>query len=123
MTVTNANVLSNPDELYLSLRWMAIMSGRVQCDLAASTGIHDGEAMIKQLLAGASAVQVVSALYRKDPNVITTMIYQLRDWMDRHQFEEIEDFRGKLSQQKSDDPAVYERVQFMKYFRGFEPAK
>ena len=118
--VTHANVLSNPEELYLSLRWIAIMSGRVKCDLAASTGVHDGAALIKQILAGAKAVQVVSALYRKEPNIITTMLYTLRDWMERNSFNTIEDFRGKMSQEKSEDPAAYERIQFMKYFRGYE---
>ena len=118
--VTHANVLSSPDELYLSLRWIAIMSGRVQCDLASSTGVHDGTGVIKQLLAGANAVQVVSALYNKNANAVTTMLYALRDWMERHNFATIDDFRGKMSQEKSEDPAAYERIQFMKYFRGYE---
>ncbi|MFO7814015.1 MAG: dihydroorotate dehydrogenase-like protein [Pseudomonadota bacterium] len=116
--VTQANVLSTPGDLVTSLRWVAMMSQKVDCDLAASTGVHDGEAVIKQLLAGAQAVQVVSALYKNGPPHIQTMLDTVEDWMTRHGYETLEDFRGKMSQDKSTDPSVYERVQFMKYFSG-----
>jgi dihydroorotate dehydrogenase (fumarate) len=117
--VTAGSVLSSPGELALSLRWIAIMSGRVRCDLAASTGVHDGTALIKQLLAGANAVQVVSAVYRYGGERIAEMLHDLESWMDMQGFSSIEDFRGRLSQSKADNPAAYERVQFMKYFRGY----
>ena len=119
-TINSSNVLSKSDELALSLRWVAIMSQRVGCDLAASTGVHDGTAVIKQLLAGASAVQVVSALYKNNKTYLQDMLEDLTSWMERHNFSTIEDFRGKMSQAKAEDPAVYERVQFMRYFRGHE---
>ena len=118
LKVVTANVLSSPEEFPISLRWVALSSGRIQCDIAASTGIHDSTAMIKQLLAGAQVVQVVSALYRNGPNYIATMLSELQDWMKRKGFDRIEDFRGKLSQDQSGDPSLYERVQFMKFFRG-----
>ncbi|WP_321393682.1 dihydroorotate dehydrogenase-like protein [uncultured Desulfuromusa sp.] len=118
LKVTQTNVFSSPGDLAMSLRWIAMMSQKVDCDLAASTGIHDGEAVIKQLLAGAQAVQVVSALYKNGPTCIQTMLDKLEDWMIRHEYETLEDFRGKMSQDKSTDPAIYERVQFMKYFSG-----
>jgi dihydroorotate dehydrogenase (fumarate) len=118
--ITSGSVLSTPGDLALSLRWIAIMSGRVDCDLAASTGVHDAEGMIKQLLAGAKAVQVVSAIYKHGGERIAEMLHGLESWMDRQGFGSIADFRGKLSQEKSSNPAAYERVQFMKYFRGFE---
>jgi dihydroorotate dehydrogenase (fumarate) len=117
--ITSGSVLSSPGDLHLSLRWIAIMSGRVDCDLAASTGIHDGPAVVKQLLAGASAVQVVSALYKHGGERISEMLHQLETWMDRHGFGSIDDFRGKMSQAAGENPAALERVQFMKYFRGF----
>ncbi len=117
--ITSGNILSSPGDLSLSLRWIAIMSGRVSCDLAASTGVHDGEALIKQLLAGANAVQVVSTIYKHGGERIAQMLYELETWMEKHRFSSIGDFRGKLSQEKSSNPAAYERVQFMKYFRGF----
>jgi len=116
MTISSTNVFSHPDDLSLSLRWIAIMANRVECDLAASTGIHDGAAVIKQLLAGANAVQVVSAIYNKGPEKIQNMLKDIKKWMVAHNFQNPDEFRGKLSQAKSHNPALYERVQFMKYF-------
>lgn len=120
LQVVPSNVLSTPNELAISLRWMAIMSGRVKCDLAASTGVHDGKAVIKQILAGARAVQVVSALYRHGVSHLRTMLHELNDWMTEHEYYGLELFRGKMSQAASDNPAAYERAQFMRYFGGFQ---
>ncbi|MCJ8501709.1 dihydroorotate dehydrogenase-like protein [Desulfatitalea alkaliphila] len=113
-------VFSTPAELTVSLRWIAIMAKKVDCDLAASTGVHDGAAVIKQLLAGAAAVQVASSLYRNGPEQISAMRSDLQSWMLRHKYARVADFRGKLSQDAADNPAVYERVQFMRYFGGEE---
>ncbi len=118
LQVVPTNVLSTPGELPISLRWIALMSQKVDCDLAASTGVHDGKALVKQLLAGAKAVQVASTLYRNGKGHIGTMLSELEAWMNRHGYGKLDDFRGKMSQQKSENPAVYERVQFMKYFGG-----
>jgi dihydroorotate dehydrogenase (fumarate) len=117
--ITSGNVLSSPGDLAISLRWIAIMAERVSCDLAASTGVHDGSAFIKQLLAGAKAVQITSALYKYGAEHIERMLGDLRTWMDKHKFTSIDQFRGKMSQSKSSNPASYERVQFMRYFRGY----
>ena len=94
------------------------MAERVNCDLAASTGVHDGTAVIKQLLAGANAVQVVSALYKNDRGYIQEMLKTVEQWMAKQGFNSLSDFRGKMSQAKSSNPAAYERIQFMKYFGG-----
>ncbi len=118
MEVVSSNVFSAPSDLPISLRWIAIMAERVTCDLAASTGVHDGVALIKQLLAGANAVQVVSALYKNGKGSIGEMLNTLVDWMEKKKFNRLSDFRGKMSQAKSSDPAAYERVQFMRYFGG-----
>lgn len=118
--VTFTNVFSSPDELSYSLRWIAMLSNRVQCDLAASTGIHDGKAVIKQLLAGAKAVQFASVLYKKGFDEIGNMTGELSSWMDRHHFETIREFNGRMSLQEARNPAAYERVQFMKHFSGIE---
>ena len=109
-------VYSSPAELAISLRWIAIMAQKVDCDLAASTGVHDGAALIKQLLAGAQAVQTVSSLYKKGSAHIGTMIDSLKDWMQRHEFASLADFRGRMSQDAASNPAAYERTQFMRYF-------
>ena len=120
LEITSGSVLSNPSDIYLSLRWIAIMAERVNCDLAASTGVHDGSGLIKQLLAGANAVEIASTVYRKGSKQIGKMLDELEEWMDKKSFKSINDFRGKLSQAKSNNPAAFERVQFMKYFRGYQ---
>jgi len=116
MEVTSTNVFSSPRDLSISLRWIAIMANRVKCDLAASTGVHDGSAVIKQLLAGATAVQLVSALYENGMEYLETMIRELSEWMTYKNYEKIDQFRGLLSQEKQVNPALFERIQFMKYF-------
>lgn len=118
--VTATNVFSTPEELAMSLRWVAILSDKVHCDIAASTGVHDGKAVIKQLLAGARAVQCVSALYKYGYGHIGTMLAELEEWMVRHNYSRIDDFWGMLSYKKAENPAPYERVQFMKHFAGIE---
>jgi dihydroorotate dehydrogenase (fumarate) len=109
-------VFSAPSDIAMPLRWIALMYQRVNCDLAASTGVHDGDAVIKQILAGARAVQVVSALYKNRSGTIPAMLDRLTGWMGDKGYETLCDFRGKLSHVKADDPAVLERVQFMKYY-------
>jgi dihydroorotate dehydrogenase (fumarate) len=116
--VKSSNVFSTPSELAISLRWVAIMAERVNCDLAASTGVHDGAAVIKQILAGANAVQVASALYKHGKEHIGVMIRSVEEWMQNKGYSQLSDFRGKMSQAKSSNPAAYERAQFMKYFGG-----
>jgi dihydroorotate dehydrogenase (fumarate) len=116
MAVTAAGSLSTPAEASSSLRWVALMAGRVLGDLCASTGVHDGTAVIKQLLAGAKAVEVVSALYRAGSGQIEAMLGELSGWMDRHGFASVESFRGRMSRAASEDPAAFERVQYLKRF-------
>jgi dihydroorotate dehydrogenase (fumarate) len=117
--VVTTNVLSQPSDLPVSLRWIAIMADRVECDLAASTGVHDGESMIKQILAGANTVQVVSTLYKNGLDYIKVMLSEMTRWMEHEGYGSPDEFRGKMSQSKSSNPAAYERVQFMKNFRHF----
>lgn len=118
--VKTSNVFSTPAELAISLRWTAMMSTHIKCDLAASTGVHDGNAMIKLLLAGANAVQIASVLYKKGFKEISSMLETLENWMERKNFNTIDQFRGKMSIDETSNPAAYERVQFMKHFSGIE---
>ncbi len=120
MEVKNSNVFSSPSDLPLSLRWVAMVSESVHCDIAASTGIHDGSAVIKQLLAGAKAVQIASVLYKKGFKEIGIMLDELNSWMERKEFKNLDEFIGKMSVENSKNPAAWERVQFMKYFSGIE---
>jgi len=118
LELLSTNVLSDPEEITMPLRWIGIMAKRVECDLAASTGIHDGKAAIKMLLAGATAVQVASTLYRNGKQQIGRMLDDVDHWMEQKGFKTINDFRGKMSHTEADDPAAYFRMQFMKHFAG-----
>ena len=114
-TVVVAEVLSSPNDYILPLRWTGILSGIVSCELAATTGIHTTDTALKFILAGASAVQVASVLYREGPSAITRMNQGISDYMDQKGFQTLADLKGSLSQSTSSAQA-WERVQFMKYF-------
>lgn len=118
MAVTGAGTLSSPAEIAGPLRWIALLSRRVQCDLASSTGVHDGAGLIKMVLAGAKAVQAASCFYKNGAGSAAVMLKDLSAWMDRHGFKALGDFRGRLSQAESVNPGVYERVQYMKHYSG-----
>ncbi|TVR02985.1 MAG: dihydroorotate dehydrogenase-like protein [Spirochaetaceae bacterium] len=120
LSIVPSNVLSTPAEMALSLRWIAIMAGRVGCDLAASTGVHDGDGVIKQLLAGANAVQIASVLYQNGLDVVRHMNERLSTWMAEQGHATVADFRGTLSQARVANPAAYDRVQFVKNFRAMK---
>jgi dihydroorotate dehydrogenase (fumarate) len=120
MEIIPAGYLSSPAETVIPLRWISILSEEAGCDLAATTGVHDGEAVIKHLLAGAAAVQVCSTLYENGVHHLEQILRDVEEWMTRHKHEKIADFRGKMSQGKSENPADYERVQFMKTSVGIE---
>jgi len=118
--LSGGNPYSTSEELHVSLRWISLLAGRVACDLAATTGVHDGRDMIKQLLAGATVVQVCSTLYRNGLSQIGLILDQLQEWMQVHGFESLADFRGQLSQVRSEDPGDYERMQYIKALVGIE---
>ncbi len=120
LKIVPSNVFSSPEELNHSLRWVAMLSDRLYCDIAASTGIHDGKGMVKQLLAGAKVVQIATTLYKNGFGRIEEMLQYLNHWMDKHQYNKISDFNGMLSLKKAENAAVWERVQFMKHFAGIE---
>jgi dihydroorotate dehydrogenase (fumarate) len=120
LKVRSAPVFSTPQEMATSLRWIALLSGRIEQDFAASTGVHDSAGVIKQLLAGAAAVQVVSSIYTNGAPYINELLHGLEQWMEKKSFDSIEDFRGKLSYRDDADTSALQRIQFMKYFAGIE---
>jgi dihydroorotate dehydrogenase (fumarate) len=120
MVLTPGYHLSSPEEINLPLRWIALLSSEVGCDLAASTGVHDGSGVVKQLLAGAKAVQLCSALFLKGMGRLGAILEELAAWMKRHDFSTIEEFRGRMCREASGDPQLYERLQYIKVFVGLE---
>ncbi len=121
LSLNASEVLSSPSDMSRTLRWVAITSGKINnIDFAASTGIHTGEAVIKQLLAGANVVQVCSAIYKNGPSILSTMLTELEAWMTEKEYTTIGEFRGKMNYKQIENPSIYERSQFMKYFSSYE---
>lgn len=120
LNIVPASVLSNPDEQRYVLRWVGMVSGQdAKIDISASTGVHTGEDAIKYLLAGATTVQVCSALYKRGFTVISEITEALHRWMDIKDYKTIDDFRGRLNYRNVDNPALFERSQFMKHYSSY----
>ncbi len=121
MRIVAADVFSSVADIRHSLRWVGMLSNRIsKLDISASTGIHDGKGVVKQLLAGAAAVQLCSTLYKNGFEQIGVILSELEKWMEFKGFTNINDFKGKLNYQEIKNPAIYERAQFMKYFSNIE---
>lgn len=121
LEVVPASVFSHSTEKRYVLRWIGMASAQnLKINISASTGVQNGDDVIKYLLAGADSVQVCSILYSKGLQHIRTMNSQIAAWMDKHQFKSIDDFRGKLNYANYKRPGVFERTQFMKYFSSHE---
>ena len=118
LTLKAGQMFSNPYEMSPSLRWIALLSGEVPIDFAASTGIHDAQGVIKQLLVGARAIQLCSALYKNGVEFIQEILTGVENWMQDHDFKRIEDFRGRLNQESIEHPEIYERSQYIKALVG-----
>ena len=120
LKINATNTFSSPEEMSNTLRWVAILSDTIKTDIVASTGIYDGETVIKMLLAGATAVQIASTLYKNGFGKIEEILSDLVTWMDKNNYSTIHEFKGKMSFKNSQNPAAYERVQFMKHYSGIE---
>jgi len=120
MSFKAAEIFSTPSDMRESLRWVGMISSQVdKIDISASTGIHDGVAAIKQILAGAKTVQVCSTLYRNGTDHLTEIIKFINHWMAERNYKTLDDIRGKMSYKRIPDPEVYERSQFMKHFSNY----
>ena len=116
MCLVNGDPFSEPGELRNVLRSTALCAHALpQLDIAVSTGVHDGAAAVKSLLCGAAAVQVCTAIHQKGFEVIAEMNEYIDRWSERQGFGSLDEFRGRLNF-KNDTSAMFQRVQYMKYF-------
>ena len=116
LKIGSTAVFSTPGDLAASLRWVALLSDKIDIDISASTGVHSGEDVIKQLLAGAKSVQVVSAIYKNHPQIIATMLDDLKKWMEEKGYSSVKEFQSSVNLNDLINPAAFERSQFMKHF-------
>lgn len=107
--------LSSDDDNKLPLRFTGMLFDNVDASVCSATGIFDGSDVIKMLLAGADAVQVVSTLYRNGIGTIGTILGDIEKWMGSHGYDKLSDFRGKLSMKKSPNPLPYQRAQYLDF--------
>jgi dihydroorotate dehydrogenase (fumarate) len=105
--------LSSPEDHKLSLRFAGLLYGTIRGSICANTGIYTGADVIKMILAGADCVQIVSALYKNKVEYISTMLTDIQTWMEAKNYQNLGDFRGKLSNLNINDPFVYRRAQYI----------
>ncbi len=114
MKVVSDNIFSSPDEKAIPLRWIALLSADgLPCDLAASTGIHYSIGVVKQLLAGASVTQICTSIYQNGIPYISEIVSGLKEWMRKHNYKSIDEFKGLVNSQ-TENTAAFERIQYMK---------
>ena len=111
--------LSTSEDLRLPLRWIAILHGRVDASLAATSGIHRAEDSLKALLVGANVTMMASALLTGGPSELTRIERGILEWMDENEYESLRQLVGSVSRGAVADPAAYERGNYLKTLRSF----
>jgi dihydroorotate dehydrogenase (fumarate) len=120
LDVVDSLVLSASDELRLPLRWISILYGKVNADLALTTGVHTATDVIKSMMAGARVAMIASELlkngYSRVPDILATM----QSWMEEHEYKSIQQMQGSMSQQNIKEPAAFERANYMRVLGSYK---
>lgn len=114
-------IFSTPQARRLPMRWIAILYGRIKADLAATSGVHGAEDVLRMLMVGANVAMLCSALMRNGIDYLRTVEKELIRWMEEHEYESVQQMRGSMSQIHSGDPSAYERAQYIKTLQSFKP--
>jgi len=120
LEVTPRLILSNPHELRLPLRWVAILYGRLATDFAITTGIHAAQDVLKGLMAGAKVTMMASELLQNGVGRINDILEVLAAWMAEHEYESVTQMIGSMSQQYCAEPAAFERANYMKVLDSYQ---
>jgi dihydroorotate dehydrogenase (fumarate) len=113
--------LSGPADLLLRLRWLAVLHGQVKGSLAVTGGVHDGMGALKAVMAGADAVQMVSALLIHGPERLAQTRASLTEWLEEHEYESLDQARGSMSLLKCPNPQAFTRANYMRILNGWKP--
>lgn len=113
-------LLSTPQALRLPLTWIGILFGRLRASLAATSGVHNAEDIVKLLMVGANVTMVCSSLMRHGVNHLRHLEHELRDWMEEHEYESVAQMQGSMSQIRCPDPGAFERAQYMRAVKGMQ---
>jgi dihydroorotate dehydrogenase (fumarate) len=114
LEITPALKLSDPSELRLPLRWIALIRGKVPTSIALTSGVHAATDAIKAVLAGADAAMTTSALLRHGPEYLTTIIEGFRAWLEENEYTSVEQAKGSLSEEAAPNPEAFSRANYMK---------
>lgn len=112
--------LSTPAEIRLPLLWIAVLFGHLDASLAASRGVHTANEIVKYLLAGADVVTVASALMKHGPQYLRVLLEELEQWLTARDYQSLNEVKGVMSRLKADNPAAFERVNYLKILESFE---
>jgi dihydroorotate dehydrogenase (fumarate) len=112
--------LSTPNEIRLPLLWIAILYGRIDASLAATGGVHSATEIIKYLMAGADVVMTTSALLKNGPGYLSTLVDNLKAWMEKHDYDSVTQLQGSMSQKNVADPTAFERANYIKILESYK---
>jgi dihydroorotate dehydrogenase (fumarate) len=112
--------LSTPAELRLRLRWLAVLSAQVDISYAATGGVHSAEDAIRAIMAGAHAVQMVSALLKNGPEHLATVLADLTQWLEEHEYESVEQMRGTMNLKHCPDATAFERANYLRILKSWQ---
>jgi dihydroorotate dehydrogenase (fumarate) len=113
-------VLSNSHELRLPLRWIAILYSQIQCDFALTSGVHTAQDVLKSMMAGAGVAMLASELLQNGLGRVSSILADLKQWMEEHEYESIGQMKGSMSQKSVGAPAAFERANYMKVLNSFK---
>ena len=112
--------LSNSVEIKLPLRWIAILYKRLKCSLAASSGVHTAEDVLKLIMVGSDVTMMCSALLKGGPQVIKSVLSNIDKWMLENEYTSLNQMKGSMSQKAVVDPAAFERANYMKALNSYK---
>lgn len=112
-------VLSNSTELLLRLHWVGVLYGHLRADLAVTGGVHTAEDVLKAMMAGARVAMMTSALLQEGIRHLTTVLAELEDWMEEHEYASIREMQGSMSRGAVADPAVFDRANYMRVLSSY----
>jgi dihydroorotate dehydrogenase (fumarate) len=115
-------VLSNAYEMRLPLRWVAILYGNVDADLAITSGVHSHTDVLKGLMAGARVTMMASELLKNGIGRLGAVLEDLENWMEEHEYESVQQMQGSMSQRNVKHPDAFERANYMKVLNSWRPA-
>ncbi len=119
LEITPHLVLSNSHELRLPLRWVAILSGRVDLDLAVTSGVHTASDVLKSLMAGANITMLASELLQNGVDRIGEILSEMDQWLEEHEYDSVQQMRGSMSQRHVTEPSAFERANYMKVLQSW----